>query len=200
MNVIYRVIAKVKSKVLSNSSVNMPQLDLEMILPPENLIEKEYTLDPDYALRQYEPRDYQNFMSLIAFSDLAGCSLQYWDKQVLPDGFFIIIHEPTGKIVGACMAAHHPKPRHPLGACLGWLAVDPAHRGKGIGAYLTGRVMNRIIQAGYKRVFLGTQDFRLSAIKTYLRLGWVPYLYDETMKIRWHSVCKAIDWPYRPEV
>jgi len=199
MNVIHRVILKLKSLIFPNSAGYSPQLDLEMILPSKNLIEMQYTLHTDYELRQYQSDDYSNFMSLIAGSDLTGCSLDYWNKQVLPDGFFIIIHKASGSIVGACMAAHHPKPRHPLGGCLGWLAVDPGHRGKGIGIFLTGIVMNRLIRAGYKRIFLGTQDFRLSAIKTYLKLGWVPFLYEETMKERWLSVCSAIEWPFSPD-
>jgi mycothiol synthase len=198
MTIMARFFSKVKYILSGKSRKGTTASDLEMILPNEYVVDKKYELHNEYLIRQYNEIDYIQFMNLINSSDLSGCSLDYWNKQVLPDGFFIIEHKASGNIVGACLAAHHPNARHPLAGCLGWLAVNPEHRGKKIGEFLTFCVMERLIKSGYKRIFLGTQDHRLAAIKTYLKLGWVPYYYEDGMKDRWESVLTALDYGHHP--
>jgi mycothiol synthase len=57
----------------------------------------------------------------------------------------------------------------------------------------------RLLSAGYGRIYLQTDDWRLPALLTYLRLGYVPFLYAADMPSRWQSVCEALGWPYTPE-
>jgi mycothiol synthase len=130
--------------------------------------------------------------------DLGSCPMEYWLNHVLPRGFFVIQEEQSNIVTGACLAAHLPTPRHPFAGILGWLAVDPAYRGNGFGQTLSAAVTRRLIEAGYERIYLNTDDHRLPAIKTYLNLGWVPFLYQEDMAKRWELVCRKLDWEYSP--
>jgi mycothiol synthase len=52
-----------------------------------------------------------------------------------------------------------------------------------------------MLRAGYRRIYLLTDDFRLPAIKTYLRLGFVPFLFEEGMEQRWREVLRRLEWP-----
>jgi mycothiol synthase len=60
-------------------------------------------------------------------------------------------------------------------------------------------VTQRFFQAGYRRIYLKTEDFRLPALKTYLRLGYEPLLYAPDMPERWRAICNRLGWPYTPE-
>ena len=42
--------------------------------------------------------------------------------------------------------------------------------------------------AGHRYVILKTQDFRLGAIKTYLRMGFEPKMEDPTHQERWEEL------------
>ena len=97
------------------------------------------------------------------------------------------------------MATHNPTPLHPYGGELGWVAGSPAHAGRGLGTAVCAAVVRRFLTAGYRRVYLLTDDWRLPALKVYLKLGFVPYLFEAGMAARWQGICNALHWPYTPE-
>jgi mycothiol synthase len=75
--------------------------------------------------------------------------------------------------VGAANAFLHDT-EHGASAELGWVAVRPEHRGRGLSYEVCRRVLDFSRAAGHRYVFLKTEDFRVAAIKTYLRLGFEP--------------------------
>ena len=60
-------------------------------------------------------------------------------------------------------------------------------------------VTARFLSAGYRNIYLKTDDFRLPAIKIYLKLGYAPFLFTPEMKARWEAVCRKLDWPFTPQ-
>jgi len=90
------------------------------------------------------------------------------------------------------MATRWPSQLHPDGGELGWVAGDPEHRGRRLGAVVCAAVVARLIDAGYRRVYLKTDDGRLPAIKTYLDLGFEPLPFADGMEERWKVVEKAL--------
>ena len=60
-------------------------------------------------------------------------------------------------------------------------------------------VTRRLLDIGYKDIHLGTEDFRLPAIKTYLKLGYIPFIYAIGMNERWADICDKLGWPFTPE-
>ena len=62
-----------------------------------------------------------------------------------------------------------------------------------------GSVVGRLLRGGYTHIYLNTDDWRLPAITVYLRLGWIPFLYQADMEARWRVVCEQLNWPFTPE-
>jgi mycothiol synthase len=98
----------------------------------------------------------------------------------------------TELIVASAMGLHDHTDWHPFGGELGWVCSDPAHRGRGLGQAVCAAVTARLIQAGYQHIHLYTEDYRHAAIKTYLRLGYVPYVPTTAMSEQWRKVQSAL--------
>jgi hypothetical protein len=56
----------------------------------------------------------------------------------------------------------------------------------------------RLIHAGYRHIYLHAEDERLAALKTYFKLGYIPFLYALAMVERWQAVCEELHWPFTP--
>jgi mycothiol synthase len=104
-------------------------------------------------------------------------------------------HRPGKTVVATALATHSPTELHPFGAQLGWVAADPEHKGRKLGTVVSAAATARMLQAGYRRIYLQTDDFRLPAIKVYLDLGYEPLLYCEGMAERWQDVEAALAKP-----
>jgi mycothiol synthase len=120
--------------------------------------------------------------------------------RILPGGAYRIDDAENGRPVATASAVHNPRATRcyfPFGGEVGYVAVDPAHRGKGLGRAVTARVVARLIEAGYRHIFVGVQGWRLPAVKCYLRLGFVPLLHDDALLPRWRRVCEQIGWGVR---
>jgi mycothiol synthase len=75
---------------------------------------------------------------------------------------------------------------------LGWVAVDPAHQGRGLAMVVNLAVMHYAASLGYDEIFLNTDDWRLPAIRTYLKLGFEPWLTDPSHAERWRTIYEAL--------
>jgi mycothiol synthase len=170
---------------------------LQMLWPADQPAPPAVKLPPGYRLRQYVEADATSFlrvMHLAGFTHFDLARIRQTLRGVLPDGFFVTEHEPTGLVVATAMASHSPNELHPFGGELGWVAGDPEHAGKGLGRAVCVAVVQRFIQAGYKRIYLRTDDFRLPAVKIYLSMGFGPLMFDTDMPARWAAVCEKIGW------
>lgn len=165
------------------------ELLLEMVLPQNQPLVSILPLPRGYRLRQFDfDADAEQFNQLLLSADMGTCRLGYWKNHVLPGGFFVVEDVNEQKLVATCFAAHHPSERHEFAGNLGWLAVDPSHRGKKLGHIAVASVMNRLKEAGYQNIYLGTHPFRLAAIKIYIELGWQPYIYTDDMAQVWADI------------
>ncbi len=80
--------------------------------------------------------------------------------------------------------------RYPGSGYLHWVAADPEVQGKGLGTLISVRVLQHFREHGLRDAVLETHNFRLPAIRSYLRLGFVPeYQYDDPdERMRWARV------------
>ncbi|MEM7134481.1 MAG: GNAT family N-acetyltransferase [Chloroflexota bacterium] len=183
-------------------SNDLPKQQLKMQWPEHLLNSPPDVQVPDgYILRTYQPGDEPGFyrvMDLAGFTNWDDETLRPWLSKILPDGWFLVVHEETRKIVATAMTNHNPSDLHPFAGELGWVAGHPEHKGKGLGMAVCGSVVSRLLQGGYEHIYLNTDDWRLPAITVYLRLGWVPFLYAPDMEGRWKAVCQNLDWPFTP--
>jgi mycothiol synthase len=178
-----------------------PYQQLHMVWPKRLLDSPPVPVVPKgYVLRQYRPKDLKQYIDLMAGAGFTGWTEQQVNNMIrnlLPDGFFVIEHKASHKLVATTVAGHRHTALHPFGGELGWVAGDPKHKGKGLGTAVCAAVTARFIQAGYKEIYLSTDDWRLPAIMVYLRLGYEPMLYADDMKGRWKAVCKKLGWPMK---
>ncbi len=180
----------------------MPQ-QLQMIWPgyPERVPQRDTS--EAYSVKPLQDGDESGHVSVMhkaGFTKWTEEQLAKWRRTIaLPDGIFVAVHYKSGDIVATAMASHRPNDLHPSGGELGWVAADPDHAGKGLGMDVCISALKRLLDAGYHDIYLLTDDYRLAAIKTYLKMGFVPFLCATGMESRWKTVAEKLDWPIEPE-
>jgi mycothiol synthase len=155
-----------------------------------------------YSLRTYRTGDETRFYEVMAIAGWQGWNvdkLQPWLPRILSGGWFMIADDASDKIVATAMALRDMSEFGPVGGELGWLASDSAHAGKGLGMAVSAAVTGRLIQEGYRHIHLYTEPWRLAALKTYLKLGYVPFLYTPEMPEHWQTICEQLHWEFTPE-
>ncbi len=148
-----------------------------------------------YRLRNFRAGDeepYISVMRLAGFSAWDRGHLQDVLKNAFPDCIFFIEHIKTGEIVATAMGWPRQSAHFPAGVELGWVACAPAHCGKGLGYVVCSAVTRRLLELRQYQIYLKTDDFRLPAIKTYLKSGYVPFCYLPDMLERWSKVFEEL--------
>ncbi len=165
---------------------------LEMIWP-EDRPAPSPPLPPDFELRllgEGEEEAHAELMRSAGF-DWTASRLTEWRQHQLPDGHFVIEHRPDGRLAATAMANHRPSERHPFGAELGWVATAPEFRGRRLGEAVCAAAIARCRAAGYRRIYLKTDDYRISALRLYLRMGFLPLETDADQAARWRAIRDA---------
>jgi len=184
-------------------SRNEAYTQLQMVWPEQRLnTPPAVRLPPGYTLRTYQPGDEPRFyqvMELAGWPGWNGDRLRPWLLRMLPEGWFMAVHEESSEIAATAMALHDHTWLHPFCGELGWVAGDPAHAGQGLGLAVCAAVTARFMAVGYCQIHLYTEDFRLPALKTYLKLGYIPFLSTPEMPERWRTICAQLRWPFTPE-
>ncbi len=179
----------------------MPQ-QLQMIWPGHPAHVPERAIAGGYAVRPLQDGDesgHVRVMRAAGFTRWTEAQLATWRRTIaLPDGIFVAVREGGG-IVATALASHRPSELHPSGGELGWVAADPAHAGKGLGMAVCIAALRRMLDAGYRDIYLLTDDHRLAAIRTYLKMGFVPFLCAPGMVSRWTAVGEKLAWHMEPD-
>ena len=156
---------------------------------------------PDgYVLRPYAAGDQA---SLIA--TLAESFHEFWDEARLareltasPDVHTVYVVAHGDRVVGTAASRYVPA-RFPAAGYVHWVGVASAHLRRGLAAALLGRVLAEFRQRGYPQAVLETDDFRIPAIRAYLKFGFLPE-YDvrgEDHRPRWSRVMAGVVAPPR---
>lgn len=176
---------------------------LWMVWPPERPVPAAaLSVQSPYTIRLYRPGDDEAFLGLMAETDFDPWDerkLAYNIGRIIPDGWFMAVERGSDKIVATAMCLHNYCGDSPFTGDVGWLACQSRHRGRGLGLALTARVVARFIQAGYSRIQLHTEHYRLAAIKIYLKLGFLPVLASSELRTLWAEVCLGIGHSYTPD-
>ena len=167
-----------------------PCRQLRMLFDTQRTV-PEAKLPPDYHLRQLTRTDFAKYRQLMEGAGFTG-----WDDAVigkalersLPNMYLVIEHVPTGDLVATAFSYHTPSEQLPNAASLEYVAGDSRHKGIGLGYAVCAAVTRGLLERGYERIFLTTDDWRLPAIATYLKLGYVPDYYLPDMQARWKKV------------
>ena len=106
------------------------------------------------------------------------------------DGSFFVTR--AGEPVATAQLHLHPDDSYAPTPELGWVAASPEHQGHGLGYVACLAVLHQAAAAGHDRIFLMTDDNRLPAIVTYLRLGFEPWMVDPTAPDRWQAIQRIL--------
>lgn len=198
---IKKILGKIKRSLLHRWLPK--QLELFLVVKGDkNRIS--YQIPDGYFIRNYRESDQDQIISLMrkcGFSeeDYARSKLVIEITKCVPWGYFVIEHKASKQIVGAFMARHNFDKIHNASGRIDYLAVHPDHRGNGLGYALTALTVNRLIEIGYKIIFVGTYDDRLAGIKIYLKSGFVPNIFESDMRERWKRICLTLGLDYNYE-
>lgn len=80
-------------------------------------------------------------------------------------------------------------------AHLHMVGVRENARGKGLGLSVCAAVVQKHRDEGRMNCFLSTHDWRLPAVKHYLKLGFLPVLNHESARGRWAILAKTFNIP-----
>jgi len=161
----------------------------------------ELAVPEGYEIRAFENGDEEGHIAVMRGAGFVGWNekqLKNWQDMALPDGIFVAVHKETGEIVATAMASHRSTDLHPSGGELGWVAASPRHAGRCLGRTVCAAALIRAFRAGHTTMYLLTDDHRLAAVKTYLKLGFVPFLFAADMEKRWILLHESLDWPCDP--
>src|SRR5437773_1920348 len=85
------------------------------------------------------------------------------------------------------------------GGKLAYLIVHPEHRGKGLGTAVSALGVRRFLAGGYENICVSVDPSQLTAIKLYLKLGFVPFLHQAELAPRWEPICAELGCAYTPD-
>jgi mycothiol synthase len=83
----------------------------------------------------------------------------------------------------------------PVIGCMHMVGVRPGHQGKNLGYWVSLGAMHQFVAEGKIEAVLETDDFRIPAVKIYLKIGFEPVLIDENQRQRWKTVFNTIQRP-----
>jgi mycothiol synthase len=165
---------------------------LQMIWPETELAEGLGGRIPlEYRLRGFRAGDEESYIALMhraGFDSWNRDNLEAVLKNAVPDGIVFAEHEASAQIVATAMGWYRPSAIFPDAHELGWVAGDPSHRGKRLGQAVTVAATRVLLEHGARRIYLLTDDWRLPAIKVYLKVGYAPFCWNSDMRSRWRDV------------
>ena len=179
----------------SHPPVSQPQLVMWYVYDTISALEP---LPLRYKVRPFREGDQRGWADLLERNGQLG----RWDLPrvegelggaLLPAGQFFV--ECEERIV-AC-AGVYDRQRNDL-ACweIGWIASDPEQAGMRLGRHATAAAVGYALTLPKRPIYLLTDDHRVPALKTYLKVGFTPDLSDRSYVGRWQLVFSALGHGY----
>jgi mycothiol synthase len=137
---------------------------------------------------------------LAAWAELMNGPMGYWDeararrelegdRDVLEGGVQLLVG-PERRLVGSATAKRSPT--EPSAGYLHMVLVAPELQGRGLGRAVSIAALRCMVDAGLDAAVLDTDDWRLAAIRTYLKLGFQPDLIGDDHETRWRRVRRLL--------
>ncbi len=152
-----------------------------------------------FRIRAVEASELEIYNRLRVCVSWPGWEPGQWEnfrKKALPGGVLAAEECSTGRLTASACAESTDFPEYPELGVLGWVICDPEFSGRRLGRSVSVAAMHVLRAAGYRKFSLRTDDFRTAALKTYLRLGWRPWLWAEDMEARWRAIAAALAMNY----
>lgn len=158
---------------------------------------------PDgYEIRTYEEGDDIHWVNVInaSFGEAFTTADFYKDigrKSLFnPEALYFVTFQGTP--VGTTYARILVPGESEMGS-VHMVAMAPKHTGQRLGKSVTLCALHFFQQRHFTCAILGTDDFRLPAIKTYLNLDFVPVYIDVDHAKRWSRIFPKLGLPIMPD-
>ena len=151
-----------------------------------------------YEIRTYQEGDDVHWANVISDSfggerTAEDARRDIMDRDVFdPEGLYFATYRGTP--VGTTCAWKDTPDEIDVGI-VHMVGVHSTHTGHKLGRCVTLSVLLYLRDHNFKCAKLGTDDFRLPAIKTYLNLGFLPVYVDVTQPDRWREIFRKLDLP-----
>ena len=125
---------------------------------------------------------------------------EYWDfaikgyPDLVQDKDIWLIKNPNNQTIATLTTITHADGT----GYLHMVKMFMSERGKGIGQAMANFSIEEFRKRGINEVYLTTDDFRIPAIKTYLKSGYLPIIYtdpESDMLARWDKIFNDINYP-----
>ena len=161
---------------------DLPQLQMRH---PLGELSPSRSLPEGFRLRNARPDDAEGLARVLSAAfetpwTPVSARAELLDHPQVPTTYLV---ERGGEVVAT--ASYQLKDETPAAGWVHWVGVHPGARGLGLGEALVHAVLARSALAGHAHVLLTTDDFRLPAIRTYLRLGFAPDPWHPSHPARW---------------
>ena len=147
-------------------------------------------------VRNFRSGDEDGWLELLQVNGELGD----WDRARVQkvlfathEQFFV---ECEGKIVACTSVNDKERDGKPCWE-IGWVAVDPAFQGRGIGKLIVGTAVARALELGARPIYLLTDDFRVPALCSYLKLGFAPDDSHASYTTRWLVIFALLGADYQ---
>ena len=149
-----------------------------------------------YGLRTFHPGDEEAWIGLLSSGDFGMWDRPRMDRMLageraplpLQGIFFATCGD---QLVATACVFLHPGESGDVPE-LGWVVVDPEHRGHGLGRQVCLAALGFVRELGHDYVYLLTEDFRLPAMAMYLRLGFEPEMIDPGSPAQWEALRRQL--------
>lgn len=112
-----------------------------------------------------------------------------WSGYSEDRNFFVVADgEPAATLTVIC----HPENKE---GYIHMVACKEKFRGRGFGTLLNTLALKVLKEEGMETAYLTTDDWRIPAIKSYLRAGFVPVIPDAETDARWKAVFEKTGAP-----
>lgn len=145
-----------------------------------------------YRLTSFQPEDERNWEDLIRHSFTR--EVKFVDKisdhvPLYSDRLLFICRgdQPVATATAWELSSGDPKRWY-----LHMVGVLPEYSGKGLGYAVSLAVLHKIRESGGAAASLETDDFRLPAIRIYLKLGFQPVYLDDSHPGRWDRILQRL--------
>ena len=184
-----------KRKLSGQNKKNEPQL---LMRYPHHILPPIEPLKEGYILRSYREGDERGWMELLN----ANGQLGIWDQvrirselrgSVVAGSQLFVVH---GEQIVA-LASVQDRTLFGVDSWeIGWVAAHPEHRGKGLGSSVTTAAIEVALALPPRPIVLQTDDYRIPAIKVYLKLGFSPTYDHVSYANRWRTIFLTLGGDY----
>ncbi len=161
-----------------------------------------FELPAGFALRPYAPGDEATWVAVQGAADLhhdvtpALFRREFGDDAGRLRSRQRFLIAPDATVIGSATAWFGDDPLARPSGRVHWVAIAPAHQGRGLAKPLLAAVCARLSEFGHERAYLTTSSGRLPAIGLYLSFGFVPEVLGPDDRAAWGAL--RVRWPDLP--